>query len=64
MAILISKSEESHEKSSTIIATQTPVENCYRLIGESTIADAILDRIAFSLHRNEPEGEFLGKYKN
>lgn len=51
--------EDRYEKSSIIIATQIPVEKWHGLIGESTIADAILDRIAFSSHRIELEGESM-----
>lgn len=61
--VLMDVVEERHEKSSTIIATQIPVSNWHGLIGESTIADAILDRIVFSSHRIELEGESLRKNK-
>ncbi len=33
--------------------TQIPVEKWHGLIGESTIADAILNRVTFSSHRVE-----------
>lgn len=61
--VLLDVMEERYEKSSTIIATQIPVSQWHGLIGESTIADAILDRIAFSSHRIELEGESLRKNK-
>jgi DNA replication protein DnaC len=61
--VLMDVVEERHEKSSIIIATQIPVANWHGLIGESTIADAILDRIVFSSHRIELEGESLRKNK-
>jgi DNA replication protein DnaC len=35
--------EDRHQKSSTIITSQLPVDKWYDVIGESTIADAILD---------------------
>ncbi|WP_408022213.1 ATP-binding protein [Sphingobacterium sp.] len=40
-----------YNSASLIIATQIPVEKWHGLIGESTIADAILDRVTFSSHR-------------
>ncbi|WP_132840633.1 ATP-binding protein [Sphingobacterium sp. JUb20] len=38
---------------SLIITTQIPVEKWHGLIGESTIADTILDIVTFSSHRVE-----------
>lgn len=61
--VLLDVIEDRYEKSSTIIATQIPVANWHGLIGESTIADAILDRLVFSSHRIELEGESLRKKK-
>lgn len=58
--------DDRHNESSTIIASQIPVSAWYDLIGEGTIADAILDRIVNSSHRIKLEGESLrkGKLKN
>lgn len=61
--VLMDIIEERHERSSTIIATQIPVAKWHGLIGENTIADAILDRIVFSSHRIELDGESLRKKK-
>jgi DNA replication protein DnaC len=61
--VLMDVIDERYEKSSTIIATQIPVSNWHGLIGENTIADAILDRVVFSSHRIELEGESLRKKK-
>jgi hypothetical protein len=36
-----------------LIASQLPVASCYEVIGESTIADAILDRLIHGAHRIE-----------
>lgn len=55
--------EDRHDQASTIIASQIPVSGWYELIGESTIADAILDRIVNSSHRINLEGESLRKKK-
>ena len=53
--------EDRHGKSSTIIASQLPIASWYAIIGEATIADAILDRLVHSSHRIELKGESLRK---
>ena len=56
--------EDRHGKSSMIITSQVPVKQWYDIIGEKTIADAILDRIVHDAHRIELKGESLRKRKN
>lgn len=51
--------EERHQKRSTIISSQIPVSGWHDLIGEGTIADAIMDRLVYSSHRVELQGESL-----
>lgn len=53
--------EDRHGVSSTIIASQLPVGSWYEVIGEATIADAILDRLVHTSHRIELKGESLRK---
>jgi DNA replication protein DnaC len=53
--------EDRHGKKSTIIASQLPVASWYDIIGEATIADAILDRLVHSSHRIELKGNSLRK---
>ena len=53
--------DERHNKTSTIITSQIPVSGWHDIIGEGTIADAILDRIVNSSHRINLEGESLRK---
>jgi DNA replication protein DnaC len=48
---------------STILSSQIPVSAWYDLIGEQTIADAVLDRIVNSSHRIILKGESLRKEK-
>jgi DNA replication protein DnaC len=55
--------EDRHGKRSTIITSQLPVKQWYEVIGEKTIADAILDRIVHDAHRVEIKGESLRKKK-
>jgi len=49
--------EDRHAKTSTIIASQLPVSSWFDVIGEETIADAILDRLVHTSHRLELKGE-------
>ena len=60
-AVLMEIIEDRHEKSSTIITSQVPVSKWYELIGEKTVADAILDRIVHESHRLELKGESMRK---
>jgi DNA replication protein DnaC len=53
--------EDRHARNATIIASQLPVANWYSIIGEETIADAILDRLVHTSHRLELKGESLRK---
>lgn len=53
--------EDRHGKASTIISSQLPVGSWYDIIGEETIADAILDRLAHTSHRIGIKGESLRK---
>jgi DNA replication protein DnaC len=53
--------EDRHGKSSIIITSQVPVSMWHEVIGEQTIADAILDRIVHDAHRIEMKGESLRK---
>ena len=62
-ATLMEIIEDRHGKRSTIIASQLPVRQWYDIIGEATVADAILDRLVHDAHRIELEGESLRKRK-
>ena len=53
--------EDRHGKGALIITSQIPVNKWYDVIGEQTIADAILDRIIHNAHRLELKGESLRK---
>lgn len=53
--------EDRHAKKSTIIASQLPVASWFDIIGEETIADAILDRLVHTSYRIELKGESLRK---
>ena len=62
-ACLMEIIEDRHGKSSLIITSQVPVKQWYDIIGEKTIADAILDRIVHDTTRIELKGESLRKRK-
>jgi DNA replication protein DnaC len=51
--------EDRYGKRSTTIAGQVPVGAWYDLIGDETLADAILDRIVNEAHLVELKGESL-----
>lgn len=53
--------QDRDQNASTIIASQIPVTNWHDLIGEGTIADAILDRLVNSSHKIELNGESMRK---
>lgn len=53
--------EDRHGRKSTIISSQLPVAKWYEIIGDSTVADAILDRMVNAAHRVELKGESLRK---
>jgi len=53
--------EDRQNKGSVIITSQLPVKGWYEVIGEKTIADAILDRLIHQAHRIELKGESMRK---
>lgn len=58
-SVLMEIVEDRHGNRSTIITSQLPVAQWYEVIGEQTIADAILDRIVHDAHRMELVGESI-----
>ena len=68
-ALLLDIIEDRHGKRSTIITAQVPVKKWHEVIGEKTLADAIMDRIVHQSIRIELYGESLrkktkGRYRN
>ena len=49
--------EARYARKSIVVASQIPVERWPRIIGEATIADAVLDRIVHIAYRIELTGE-------
>jgi DNA replication protein DnaC len=53
--------EERYKRKSTLITAQLPVAQWHEMIGQPTIADAILDRLIHNAHRIALEGESMRK---
>src|SRR5262249_105935 len=51
--------EERYGNGATLITSQIPVDRWHDIIGEPTIADAILDRIVHNAHRLKLKGDSL-----
>jgi DNA replication protein DnaC len=56
--------EERYQLRSNVLVSQLPVEHWHEVIGDPSIADAILDRIVHNAHRIEMKGESMRKLKN
>jgi DNA replication protein DnaC len=48
--------DDRHQRGSTILATQVPMERWHDQVGDPTYADAILDRLVHNAHRIELRG--------
>lgn len=55
--------EDRHLKKATIITSQLPVSQWHEAIGNTAIADAVLDRLIHNAHRIELAGESMRKFK-
>ena len=62
--ILLEIIEDRHERKSIIITSQYPSSNWYDMVGDPTIADAILDRIIHTAHTIELYGESMRKLRS
>ena len=56
--------EDRHNNGSIIVTSKIPVQGWYDIIGEKTIADAILDRLIHNSHRIELSGESMRKKRS
>jgi DNA replication protein DnaC len=56
--------EDRYDAGSILITSQLPLENWHEIIGDPTIADAILDRVVHNAHRIELRGESLRKKRD
>lgn len=53
--------EDRYERRSTTVTSQVPVDHWYEIIGNPTIADAILDRLVHNAYRIELTGDSMQK---
>lgn len=53
--------EERHSRKSTLIVSQIPIGNWHELIGDQTLADAILDRLVHNAHKINMKGDSMRK---
>ena len=59
--ILLDIIDDRFDQQATIVCSQIPVSAWYDIIGEGTIADAVLDRLVNTSHRIDLNGESLRK---
>ena len=55
--------EDRHEHRSTIVTSQLPIDQWHDMIGDPTLADAILDRLVHSAYKITLKGESMRKIK-
>lgn len=55
--------EDRYDRKSIIITSQLPFNTWYEYLGEPTLADAIMDRLAAGAHKLELKGDSLRKRK-
>ena len=53
--------DDRYGENSTVMVSQLPVSEWYNVIGDNTLADAILDRLVHNSHRIELGGESMRK---
>jgi DNA replication protein DnaC len=56
--------EDRYGRGATLITSQLPVDRWHDVIGDSTLADAILDRVVHNAHRIQLKGESLRKQRS
>ncbi len=55
--------EDRYGRGATLLTSQIPVDRWHNLIGDPTLADAILDRVVHNAHRIQLRGESLRRKK-
>jgi len=56
--------EDRHDTRSTIVTSQLPLDQWHHIIGDPTLADAILDRIVHNAYKINLKGESMRKNKS
>lgn len=55
--------EDRHDRCSTLATSQMPLEQWHDIIGDPTLADAILDRLVHNAYKIHLKGESMRKHK-
>jgi DNA replication protein DnaC len=55
--------DDRHGHRSTLVTSQIPIENWHAVLGDPTLADAILDRLVHNTYRVNLSGESMRKHK-
>ena len=55
--------DDRHQRASTILATQVPIERWHDMIGDPTYADAILDRLIHNACHIDLKGDSMRRRK-
>ena len=55
--------EDRHDTRSTIVTSQLPIDQWHHIIGDPTLADAILDRLVHNAYKLNLKGESMRKKK-
>lgn len=53
--------EDRHGSTSTVVASQVPVDAWHKYVGDPTVADAILDRLVHNAHHIKLQGDSMRK---
>src|SRR5947199_10719176 len=53
--------DDRHQRGSTIITSQVPIDHWHEVIADPTIADAVLDRLVHNTHRLALKGDSMRK---
>lgn len=56
--------DDRYNRGSTLVASQIPMEHWHGLLGEPTVADAILDRLIHNAHKIILKGESMRKTRS
>lgn len=56
--------DDRHNRGSTIITAQLPVEKWHQIIGDPTLADAILDRVVHNAYKLQLKGDSVRKKRS
>jgi len=56
--------EDRHDARSTIVTSQLPLDKWHHIIGDPTLADAILDRLVHNAYKVNLKGESMRKRKS